>query len=60
MNNADWEKWMAKHHIKLRGEPNDNGSDEVRSGGGISGSKVEAEVPDHARTPGDSHIQKPE
>ena len=57
----DWQKWMDDHHIKLRGEmPNDNGPDEVRAGGGISGTKVETEVPDHAGTPGGSHIQKPE
>ena len=56
----DWEKWMDQHHIKLRGVPDDNRSDEVCAGGGISGTKMETEVPDHARTPGGSHIQKPE
>ena len=57
----DWQKWMDDHHIKLRGEmPNDDGPDEVRAGGGISGSEMETEVPDNAGTPGGSHIQKPE
>ena len=56
----DWEKWMAEHHIKLRGEPNDNRPDEVRVGGGISGSEVETEVSDHAGAPSSSNIQKPE
>lgn len=56
----DWEKWMAEHHIKIGGKSHDNGPDEVRAGGGVSGIKMETEVPDHAGTPGGSYIQKPE
>ena len=55
----DWQKWMDDHHIKLRGEPNDNGPDEVQTGDSVSGAKVEAEVSDNAGSTSGCHIQKP-
>lgn len=56
----DWEEWMKKNHIKLRGDPNGNrGSDENNAGRRISGTEVASEVHDDARKTGDSHIQKP-
>lgn len=56
----DWQKWMDEHHIKLRGDPRDNGENAVPTGGGISGTQVETKVSDHAGTPGRSHIQESE
>ena len=47
----DWEKWMAEHHIKIGGNPNDNGTDAVKTGKSISGSQVE--------TKGDGNVGKP-
>ena len=55
----DWEKWMKDHHIKLRGEPNDDRPDEVQTGNSISRTKVETEVSNNAGQTGSSHIQEP-
>ena len=41
MPNIDWTEYMKQHHIKLRGDPNDDQPDEVHDSGGISGSEVE-------------------
>lgn len=56
----DWEKWMAEHHIKLRGDiPHDDRPDEKQAGNVISGSKVETEMSNDAGQTSRSHIQKP-
>lgn len=54
---SDWEKWMADHHIKIGGNPNDVRADAGSAGGGISRSKLETKVPNDARTPSCCHIQ---
>lgn len=54
----NWEEWMAKHHIKLKGDSHDNKSDAVDPGGGISWSEVETEVHDDAGKTNSGHIQK--
>jgi len=54
----DWKKWMDDHHIKIRGDPDDNRSDEVLASRKISGTKLEAEVPDDVGKTSCGHIQK--
>lgn len=54
----DWKKWMEDHHVRLRGDPNDYGSDEVHAGGDISRSKVASKVSTNAGKTGCSDIQK--
>ena len=54
-----WNNWMDEHHIKLRGDPCESRSDAVHSGGDISRDKVALESNADARSPGNSHIQKP-
>lgn len=57
----DWQEWMAKNHVKIRGHiPDDNGPDESKAGNAVSGTEVETEVSDDAGETGGSHIQKPE
>lgn len=57
----DWSQWMHEHHIRLRGEPDDSRSNEVCSGGGISGDvELENASADDAGSSGGSHIQKHE
>ena len=55
---VDWQKWMDQHHIKLRGDPNDNRSDAVQIGGGISRSKVETQSNANAGQSGRCYLQK--
>lgn len=54
----DWQKWMASHHIKLRGEPNDGRTNEDETGIRISEPKVAASGQGDGRQPGDRHIQE--
>ena len=58
MNNIDWEKWMADHHVKIGGKSHEGGKNEMCSGGGVSRTEVETEVSDDAGPPGYSNIQK--
>lgn len=57
---VDWEKWMAEHHIKLRGDPNVNRSDEVLADRNISRTEMANEMSNNARQTGNRNIQKPE
>ena len=54
----NWDEWMADHHIKIGGKSNDDGADEVHSGGSVSGSEVEVKVPDNAGKTGSGDIQE--
>ena len=55
----DWQKWMEDHHVKMRGDPDDDGTDEVLVGRQISGTEVETKMPNNARATGDCAIQQP-
>lgn len=54
----DWEKWMAEHHIKLRGDLNDNRSDEMLADRSISRTKVANEMSNDARKTSNCNIQE--
>lgn len=57
MNVTNWNDWMVKNHIKLKGnDSNDNGTNEKCAGRGISGTKMETQSTGHGRPSGNRHI----
>lgn len=57
---TDWEKWMAEHHIRLKGDPYEYRTDEIKTGGTVSGTEVETKGDGNAGKTGHSNIQKHE
>ena len=53
----DWEKWMERNHVKLRGEPNDNGANAGKTGGGISRPEVASPPCKNGRQTGCGNLQ---
>ena len=58
MNITDWDEWMKKRHIKLRGNDNDNRSDEKCTGSGIFRTDLETESKRNGRPSSDSNLQE--
>ena len=40
---CDWQKWMDQHHVKLRGDPNDSGTDAAGTERSLSREHLEDE-----------------
>lgn len=55
---VDWQKWMKDHHVKMRGDPDDDGSDAVLAGRKISRTEMETEVSNNAGTTSNCSLQE--